>query len=390
MIKGFPIFVLAYGLSQFYRACLAVFAPVLKTDIGLGPEQISSALGVWFLAFAAMQIPVGWLLDHWSPKATASVLLIVGGGLGAIVFSFAQGPTAVSVAMGLIGIGCSPVLMAGLYIVARSAPPARFGTLVGLILGLGSLGNVAASVPLTFSLNLIGWRATLWVLAILAGFIAFLFYRFVNDPPRLKPSDGAGKGLRDLLRLKSLYPIFLIAMVAYAPGAGLRGSWIGSYLTDVFGASPAQIGTATLCMAFAMIGGALAFGPIDRLIRSYKWIVGGSAAITFIAACCLWLGLGETSIVGSVVLFAFVGFFASNYPQIMNHGRSVIPPELVGRGVTLINLFSIGGVGLSQMVTARLFASGAASSGYSMVFGYYALSLVVGGSVYLLFARDPR
>lgn len=92
MVKGIVWLVLAYGLSQFYRACLAVFGPVLKSEIGLGPEDTSMALGLWFLTFAAMQIPVGWLLDHHSPKATATVLLSFGGGLGAIVFAMAQGP----------------------------------------------------------------------------------------------------------------------------------------------------------------------------------------------------------------------------------------------------------------------------------------------------------
>lgn len=381
MVKGIFWLILSYGLSQFYRACLAVFAPVLKSEIGLGADQVSSALGVWFLCFAAMQIPVGWLLDHSSPKRMASLLLFAGGGLGALIFAMAQSPWHISLAMGLIGIGCSPVLMTGYYVVAREAPPERFGTLAGLILGIGSLGNLAASAPLSLSLSWIGWRGTMVVLAGITALVALALIRFVSDPPRIDTTSDRNAGLKDLLALRPLYPVLAIALVAYAPAAGLRGSWIGGYLADVYGLDASQIGNAVFYMAVAMIVGSLAFGPADRVIRSRKLLVGGSGALTVISLFLLWQGAGQWSVSMTVILFMSVGFFASNYPQIMNHGRSLLPDELVGRGVTLINLFSIGGVGLSQMATARVFAAG---SGYQGVFIYFTLALAVGLIAYIV------
>ncbi|SFK11202.1 MFS transporter [Celeribacter neptunius] len=394
MVKGIFWLIVAYGLSQFYRACLAVFAPVLKIEIGLGTDHVSAALGIWFLVFAAMQIPVGWLLDHRSPKATAAGLLALGGGLGALTFALAQGPGAVKLSMALIGMGCSPVLMASLYIIARSAPADRFGTFTGLVLGLGSLGNVAAATPLALSLEAIGWRWTMVGLAGLSALVALALYRFVEDPPHIEHDVTAPRaGLGELLRLRALYPILLIALVAYAPGAGLRGSWIGSFLSDMLGAGMDRVGGGALWMALAMIAGSLAFGPIDRLIRSHKAIVSAAAFLTLLPLLLLWAGYGAQSFPAAVGLFVVIGFFASSYPQVMSHGRSLIPPELVGRGVTLINLFSIGGVGLSQLVTARLFAHASETSltaGYAAVFGYFSLTLLLCLVIYLIFARDPK
>ena len=59
MTPGMIFLVLAYVLSQFYRAFLAVLSPVLATDIGAGAEDLAMASGLWFVVFAAMQIPVG-------------------------------------------------------------------------------------------------------------------------------------------------------------------------------------------------------------------------------------------------------------------------------------------------------------------------------------------
>ena len=75
---GIAALILAYVLSQFYRAFLAVMTPVLKADLGLSAADLASASGWWFLAFAAMQIPIGSALDRIGPRLTAGVLLAVG------------------------------------------------------------------------------------------------------------------------------------------------------------------------------------------------------------------------------------------------------------------------------------------------------------------------
>ena len=37
--------------------------------------------------------------------------------------------------------------------------------------------------------------------------------------------------------------------------------------------------------------------------------------------------------------------FGMSFPMIVAHGRAFAPPQIAGRGVTLMNLFSISGVG---------------------------------------------
>ncbi len=68
MRAGIAALILAYVLSQFYRAFLAVLSPVLKADLGLTADDLAAASGLWFLAFALMQIPVGEALDRIGPR----------------------------------------------------------------------------------------------------------------------------------------------------------------------------------------------------------------------------------------------------------------------------------------------------------------------------------
>ncbi|MCW1931489.1 MFS transporter [Pararhodobacter zhoushanensis] len=390
MKTGLFFLVIAYVLSQFYRAFLAVLSPVLGSEIGAGPEDLALSSGLWFLAFALMQIPVGAALDRIGPRWTVSVLLALGGGTGALVFSQATGPWGIHLAMVLIGVGCSPVLMASYYIFGRSFRPALFGTLAAAIIGLGSLGNLAGAAPLAAVVAAFGWRETLIALAGVTLVVALALVIFVRDPERLVHAPGDGGSVLDVLRLPGLWLILPLAMTNYAAAAGIRGLWAGPYLASVHGADAALIGTVTLVMGLAMILGNFAYGPADRLFGSHKRVVLVGNIGLSLALAALWLTPGS-GIWAAAALLAAVGFLGASFPVVMAHGRSFLPPHLLGRGVTLLNMFSISGVALMQFASRPVFE--AASDGrdpahaYGLLFLFFLLPNLVGIGFYL-FARD--
>lgn len=387
MRAGITCLVLAYVLSQFYRACLAVLTPVLHTELGATPEDLAAASGLWFLTFAAMQIPVGWALDRIGPRLTTALLFGFGGGGGALLFALAPGPGAIRLAMALIGIGCSPVLMASYYIFARTYSPAVFGTLAGATLGFGSLGNIAGSLPLAWAVQGIGWRQTLLALAVLTLLLALAIAWLVRDPERL-PGKARGSVL-DLLKLPAMWFILPMMLVNYMPAAGLRGLWVGPYYTDVFGADAAGIGRVTLVMGLAMVAGNFAYGPLDRVFKTRKWVV---VTGNLLAVACLLTLWAQPAASGwqTAAMLAGVGLFGASFPMIMAHGRAFIPPHLMGRGVTLMNLFGIGAIGFAQIGTGRLHAAITPvppSAPYAALFLFFALALLAGVLIYA-FSED--
>ena len=388
MTAGILALGLAYVLSQFFRAFLAVLTPVLARDVGASPDDLAFASGLWFLSFAAMQIPVGSALDSIGPRRTSGWLLLVGGG-GAAVFALATSPLHISIAMALIGVGCAPVLMAAYYIFARDYPPARFAVLASIMVGLGSLGNLVASYPMALSAELLGWRASLWGLAALSAAVAFAVLVLVRDPAKV---EGEARGsLRELFRLRALWLIFPLMGVNYALSGAVRGLWIGPYLADVHGAGTGSIGWASLLMGLAMVSGALAYGFADRFFASRKRMIASGTAITLIAACVLVV-LPDQSLILSIAMLCTLGFFGAAYAVIMAHGRAFLPPHLIGRGVTMLNLFSIGGAGVLQLASGRVYRGVVAvaetpAAPYVAVFALLAGCLGVGFLLYL-FSKD--
>lgn len=390
MRAGIVFLALGYVLSQFYRAFLAVLTPVLGAEIGATPGDLALSSGLWFISFALMQIPVGAALDRIGPRITASVLLGLGGGLGALTFAMAQGPGAIHLAMVLIGIGCSPVLMASYYIFARIYSPTVFGTLAGGIIGLGSLGNIAGAAPLAWVIAALGWRHTLLALTAATVLVAVALWVWVRDPARVETTTGRQGTLAELLSIRALWPILPLMGVAYAPAAVIRGLWAGPYLHEVFGADATGIGRATLVMGLAMVAGNFVYGPLDRMLNSRKWGTFGGVAL---AAVCLALlaAFPATGIWSAAALMAALGFFGASYPAIMAHGRAFLPPHLVGRGVSFINMFSIGGAGILQFASRPIYRAaseaGDPAHTFSTLFLFFLAPLLAGLGLYL-FSRD--
>ena len=391
MNAGLFLLGLAYVLSQFFRAFLAVLTSVLGRDIGVTADDLALASGMWFLTFAIMQIPVGWSLDIFGPRRTAAWLLLIGGGGGAAVFALATSALHINLSMALIGVGCSPVLMASYYIFARDYPPAQFAVLASLMVGLGSIGNLVASYPMAFAADTIGWRAALWGLGGITALVALGTFTWVRDP---KPLEGEESGtLMELLRLKALWPIYPIIFFSYAISGAVRGLWIGPYLADTFAANTGLIGAASLLMGVAMIVGTLAYGPADRLFPSRKWMIVAGTFITFLCGVAL-IALPAQALWLSIALLCGVGFFGATYPVLMAHGLCFLPSHLIGRGVTMLNLCSIGGVGVLQFVSSRVYSASVESTSadfaYVNVFALFTLSLLAGLLAYR-FSRDaPR
>ncbi|MDN5788584.1 MFS transporter, partial [Pseudorhodobacter sp.] len=306
----------------------------------------------------------------------------------AALFAVAQAAWQINLAMALVGGGGAPVLVSGYYIFARVFSARMFGTLAGLMIGLGSLGNIASSLPLAFAVEAFGWRGTLWALAALTFVLAAGILLLVRDPERLGLTVKGS--VLELLQMPAVWLILPIVAVNNLPIAGLRGLWVAPYLEQVFGLDATAIGKVTLAMGLAMVLGNLAYGPLDRLFGTRKWLIfAGNALMMFaLVALCAW---PARTLGFSTSMLAAVGFFGASFPMVMGHGRALFPPHLVGRGVTLLNFFGIGTIGVMQVATGQLYSRMQGTQAeeiiFPVIFAIYAILIAVALVVYL-FAQD--
>src|SRR5215472_16687088 len=86
IVVVFLPFAAGYFLSYFFRTINAVIAGQLTAELGLDASHLGLMTSVYFLTFAAIQLPLGVLLDRFGPRRAQSGLLLVAAG-GAAVFA---------------------------------------------------------------------------------------------------------------------------------------------------------------------------------------------------------------------------------------------------------------------------------------------------------------
>lgn len=388
-MRVFLTFLAAYVLSQFYRSFLAVIAPELSAELGLDPQALGNLQALWIAGFVATQFPVGWALDMIGPRRTVAVQML-SAVLGATLFALARTAFQINVAMLLIGAGCGSIYMGALYVFGRVNAPQRFALLCSWLLGLGTAGNLLAASPLAWAAQSVGWRGAMAAMAAATALSALSVLLLIPDPPRITSHVRRGlvSGLGDILRIRALWPLLPITAVSYAVILAERGLWAGPYFSSVYGLGPVPRGNALLVMAAAMSAGAMIYGPLDRLLKTRKWIVFGGCLITTI--CLAVLAMTDPPVAGAVAVMGLVGAFGMSYGVLMAHGRSFVPDHLLGRGITLLNVLFIGGAGVIQPLSGHMMAAMQAvppARAYAQLHTIFAIALAAALVIYL-FAED--
>ncbi|HRD76650.1 MAG TPA: MFS transporter [Hyphomicrobiaceae bacterium] len=388
-------------LSQFYRSSSTVIAPELIRDLRLTPEMLGFANACFFLALLAVQIPVGLLFDRIGARLTVVGLSVAAVG-GALLHAWVESGAGLAMARFLLGIGHGASFMATIFLISRWWPRERWSQTISWVFASSMLGVMLAGTPLAIASEWIGWRGAFLVMSLLSLTTGILFVIAVSDDPpgRAVPLrqherfSTALYGFIEVMQLPGLWRILGLQFVAYAVMASIMGLWAGPYLNDVHGFTVRERGDTLIAMALAQTIGTLAFGPLDRLFNTRKWVAVAGALATI--ATLLALAASPRPPTWFAVALMVVLCAVSSYGvMVVTHARSLYPDHLAGRGTTTANIAQLIGCALIPLGTGfipSLFpvtAAGYAPAAYQLIFAAIAGSLALGLVIYLT-AKDVR
>ncbi|MGE3144711.1 MAG: MFS transporter [Pseudorhodoplanes sp.] len=381
-------------VSQFYRNAHVVVAPDIMRDVGVSAQVLGLLSGALFVTAAILQIPAGILLDRYGPRRTIPFMLLTVVA-GSLLFATAQGGTSLVLGRICMGFGVAAIGMAAIVATTRWYPAAWFATVVGVLLGLSQIGNLSATVPMALLSAEIGWRNSYLAVSGITAVLALASALFVRDAPDDHPFHTrtpetlaqAWRGVLEVLAIRDLWPLLVIAGAAFAMISCILGLWGGPFLYDMHGLDTTARGSVIFWLAAGMIVGNFTLAPLDRILNTRKRII---------VAC----GLGTTCVLTALALqprmpvfavtvaFALIGAFSGYTIVIIAHGRSFYPDRLMGRGVTIVNTAVLAGAGALQGLTgliAGVLAPGATSlteRDYSIIFATLAAVLALALFVY--------
>ena len=388
------------ALSLFYRSCLGVIAPELTRDLGLTPEDLGNANGAFFFSMALMQVPVGLLFDRYGPRRVVSWLTVLAV-FAAALHGMVRTPGELVAVRLLLGVGCAGSFMGAVTLCALWYPGGKLATMLSRVFAFSQIGTFLAATPLALAEASIGWRWSFGAMAAITAVTGLSFYFLIKDKPGTAHVHGAEsprqvlRGLLEVWRTPGLLPLLGIHTFAYASMATVLGLWAGPYLAHVHGMDGPARGNVLLAMAAAQLLGLLAFGPLDRIFDTRKWIIvpGGICTVGLLGALALVPGLPLAAAVTLLIVFTGVTSYAV---VIVAHGRSLFPDHLLGRGVTTVNIAQVVGLTLLPLLTGPIVgafpAQGAVSPeiAYRAAFGAIALLLAAGLAIYAVKAKDAK
>src|SRR6516164_2954547 len=195
IVLVFLPFAAGYFLSYFFRTINAVIAGQLTAELELDASHLGLMTSVYFLTFAAIQLPLGVLLDRFGPRRVQSGLLVVAAG-GAALFARSDDFATLVVGRALIGFGVAGALIAGLKAIVSWFPKERILLFNGCFIMLGTLGAICATSPAASLLEYIASRGLREVMAALTAPTALIIFFVVPDPPLPNVPNNSSGGLR--------------------------------------------------------------------------------------------------------------------------------------------------------------------------------------------------
>jgi predicted MFS family arabinose efflux permease len=385
----------AYVGSHFFRSANVTIGLDLMRDLAIGPETLGALTGAFFFGFAAMQIPCGFLFDHYGPRRTVAGMLILAT-TGAAIFTMAPTWPVLLSGRVLMGAGFGVMLIGSMVVISRWFPPDRFSTLTAMVLSIGLLGNLVATTPLAWASEAVGWRAVFGAVVVFIALATIAVWLVVRDAPPGHPFLDRTpesprqmlQGLVEVLSDPRLRPILVMNFCNYACTFTVHGLWGGPFLREVYGLTPIEAGNVLLAAVVTYQFGIVAFGPLDRVLDTRKWIAVGGTLVTISMLAILalasyppvWVPIG--AILG-------MGFFSASSTMVMTHGRGIFPDRLIGRGVATINTAVMFGVACMQTLSGIIvgafepLADGARTeSAYRALFGVLTVVLITAVAIY--------
>ncbi|HYC41504.1 MAG TPA: MFS transporter [Noviherbaspirillum sp.] len=393
----FLCFAAAYFLSYAFRSINAVIAPDLQADIGLQNADLGLLSSAYFLSFAALQLPLGIWLDKYGPRRTESALLLFAAA-GAAIFASSDSLAGLWLGRLLIGVGVSACLMAPFKAYRQWFAAEQQSKLASWMLVAGTSGALAATVPVSAALPLIGWRGVFWVMSgmILAtAVLIFFLLRKVEagqDAAKAKPaaSSGPAPGYRHIFTDPFFRRMGLLGIVNHGCLSAWQTLWAGPWMMTVLGMSKHE--TAQILFVFNLCL------MLSYLMMSW-WAPrhvaqGGSRGFSSVRVIAVGLGgtvalqlvMLTTSAPWSWVLWLILAVFVTVTTLTQTSVSLAFPVALAGRANSAFNLMVFVGSFIVQWGVGLLidmFGSFGASSPDAM---RAALAVCIAGQALALFA----
>ena len=345
----FLVFAFGYFLSCLLRAVTATLSPVLSSEFNLNAGDLGLLAGGYFLGFATMQIPLGYLLDNYGPKKIVSAFLLIAI-IGTLSFAVAQNFSGLLISRVLIGIGVSACLMGpltGYRIWFKDKYQQRSNS---WMLMVASLGFVFSTLPVQILLPFFGWRYIFFTIAgliVICIFLLFIFLPNWENQNSTKITNKSGN-LSEVWSNKFFQSTIPLGLFNYGGIMAIQTLWAGPWMVRVTGYTPLESATGLFWINVTMLIAFLIWGyllpKISSSVKDAVKLIKLGLPISYIILFILII-LGEKAGVFLITFYILTSIVLSLAQPAV---AMKFPTNLAGKSLTSFNLLIFVGTFIVQ------------------------------------------
>lgn len=343
------------GTTFFFYAFVQRVSPSVMTDelmrdFAVGGAGVGLLSGMYFYTYAAIQLPVGLLIDRIGARKLMSVALVVCA-LACVSFSISDSLLQASISRAVIGASVAFAFVGTLSIASMLFPASRFALLAGILLTVGMCGAIAGQAPLRLLLEHYDWREIFKGLALVAVLMSVLIYTLV---PRRRvqhiETSSAGSVLRGLRSVLGNRQSWCCAWAGFGLSATMlafAGLWAVPWLTSTRALERTEAATIASMIFLGWAIGSPVMGWLsDAMGRRKPVIVTGAVVALISLIVILYAGIQSPTILS--VLFLVNGLGACSMVVCFGLVREWNKPSFTATAIGLTNMWIVGAGAIIQ------------------------------------------
>lgn len=225
---AFALGTLFFAYAFIQRVSPSVMTSELMRDFSVGGAALGSLSAFYFYTYASIQLPVGMLTDHYGPRKLMSGAALLCA-LASVGFALSDSVFAASIGRALIGGTVAFGFVGTMAIAGYWFKPSQYAMLAGVLQAVGMSGAIFGQAPLRQLVEGMGWRGTMYLLALLALGLAVLVFFLVPQRSREQKKTGHRPAILDgLKQVSGNFQTWICALIGFGMAAtmlGFGGLW---------------------------------------------------------------------------------------------------------------------------------------------------------------------
>ena len=343
---GFGLLYLAFVISYVDRAAISLALGQIGKDFNLGAADLGIVISAFFLGYAAMQVPGGWLADRFGSKLVV-VAAIAMWSVFTVMTSFAWSLASLIVIRLIFGLTEGAFPSASIKAVTEMFDKPSHPKLSALLTSSNYAGSMLAPLIMAPLIIAFGWRQAFEAIGF-AG-VAFALVYFVQVP-HIRPAAGSSikstsvappqseskAGRRELLKNPFLWQLLVVWFGLSCVNKGLD-SWMPTYLLQQRGLDLKAVGLLTpIPFLLATIATATGGWVMTRFFADReKYLLIGSATLTGVFLYAMY----KSQTIAALIFFQSLAYFFKSFvlATVVALPTKILPDDQIGTGIGMVN-----------------------------------------------------